>query len=398
MIATFRFRNVILLLLFAAPALAQAGRYSSGTGSVTLPSFTWTAEQNTGLYRIGSNNIGFTINGTKRLDINASRLQISGNLDPEVSGTRNVGSNTVKWGNLFIQKTIIGDDATQVNNVMLRHVSGGEPNGVLAVTTGTESLFASVAMFRLALGQASLDTNFTPVGGAYINAIHDWTGASPTTEFDAYKFNVDMHPSGNITVPTIGLQTDLNLLGATRTYSGAYNTGIYGAGYSDATSIVSGDLIGVIGDAEHGATGTVAGVWAVSGQFCCAYDGAGGAHGTIARAGFFHATQPFKGTGTITHHDGIWIEDQTAGSTYTATTNHAIHVDEPTGSNFLVSGTDGRVTATSLQQNPNGVAKPTCNAGNRGTFWQVFGGAGVKDTVEVCAKDAGDAYAWRTIY
>lgn len=34
----------------------------------------------------------------------------------------------------------------------------------------------------------------------------------------------------------------------------------------------------------------------------------------------------------------------------------------------------------------------------RGTFWVVQGAAGVKDTVEVCAKDAADAYAWRTLY
>lgn len=26
------------------------------------------------------------------------------------------------------------------------------------------------------------------------------------------------------------------------------------------------------------------------------------------------------------------------------------------------------------------------------------GGAGVKDAVEVCAKDASDTYAWRTLY
>jgi len=43
-------------------------------------------------------------------------------------------------------------------------------------------------------------------------------------------------------------------------------------------------------------------------------------------------------------------------------------------------------------------AKRTCNSSTRGTFWVVQSGAGVKDTVEVCAKDAGDAYAWRTIY
>lgn len=42
--------------------------------------------------------------------------------------------------------------------------------------------------------------------------------------------------------------------------------------------------------------------------------------------------------------------------------------------------------------------RPTCNAAERGTFWYVAGAAGVKDTVEVCTKDAADAYAWRVIY
>jgi hypothetical protein len=43
-------------------------------------------------------------------------------------------------------------------------------------------------------------------------------------------------------------------------------------------------------------------------------------------------------------------------------------------------------------------AKPTCDSSHRGTFWSTQGGAGVKDNVEVCAKDGTDAYAWRTIY
>lgn len=43
-------------------------------------------------------------------------------------------------------------------------------------------------------------------------------------------------------------------------------------------------------------------------------------------------------------------------------------------------------------------AKPTCNSAIRGTFWAVASGAGVKDTVEVCAKDAADAYVWRPLY
>lgn len=40
----------------------------------------------------------------------------------------------------------------------------------------------------------------------------------------------------------------------------------------------------------------------------------------------------------------------------------------------------------------------TCNSGTRGMFWVTDSGAGVKDLVQVCAKDAADVYAWRTIY
>ena len=43
-------------------------------------------------------------------------------------------------------------------------------------------------------------------------------------------------------------------------------------------------------------------------------------------------------------------------------------------------------------------SKPSCASGIRGTYWYTQGGTGVKDDVEVCAKDAADAYAWRTIY
>jgi hypothetical protein len=43
-------------------------------------------------------------------------------------------------------------------------------------------------------------------------------------------------------------------------------------------------------------------------------------------------------------------------------------------------------------------AKPTCDATHQGTLWFTQGATGVKDTLEVCAKDATDAYAWRTLY
>ena len=44
--------------------------------------------------------------------------------------------------------------------------------------------------------------------------------------------------------------------------------------------------------------------------------------------------------------------------------------------------------------------KPTCSAvGNtRGTFWVTQSGAGAKDNVEVCVKNASDTYIWAPIY
>lgn len=44
-----------------------------------------------------------------------------------------------------------------------------------------------------------------------------------------------------------------------------------------------------------------------------------------------------------------------------------------------------------------GATQPACDAAHRGTFGYLAGGTGVKDTVNVCVKDAADSYAWRVI-
>ena len=45
-----------------------------------------------------------------------------------------------------------------------------------------------------------------------------------------------------------------------------------------------------------------------------------------------------------------------------------------------------------------GGGKPACDSSLRGTLWFTHGAAGVQDTLEVCAKDALDAYDWRLLY
>jgi hypothetical protein len=46
----------------------------------------------------------------------------------------------------------------------------------------------------------------------------------------------------------------------------------------------------------------------------------------------------------------------------------------------------------------SGATRPTCAVEFAGRLWFRAGGTGVQDHLEVCAKDAANAYAWRVLY
>jgi hypothetical protein len=45
-----------------------------------------------------------------------------------------------------------------------------------------------------------------------------------------------------------------------------------------------------------------------------------------------------------------------------------------------------------------GDALPTCSLTVHGRLWFVAGATGVKDSLQVCAKDATNTFAWRSLY
>jgi hypothetical protein len=57
-----------------------------------------------------------------------------------------------------------------------------------------------------------------------------------------------------------------------------------------------------------------------------------------------------------------------------------------------------RVSSEGALQNLPYGAQPACDAAARGMFWHAQGAAGVKDDVQVCAKDATDGFAWRSLF
>lgn len=67
-------------------------------GTAALPSYSFTNDTDCGLYRIGANNIGWSVNGARVMDINASRLSlVCPNLTIEANGgfTNSIASATI---------------------------------------------------------------------------------------------------------------------------------------------------------------------------------------------------------------------------------------------------------------------------------------------------------------
>jgi hypothetical protein len=134
-------------------------------------------------------------------------------------------------------------------------------------------------------------------------------------------------------------------------------------------------------------------------------------------------TDQINMSGNLIIKDGVFFVNATSGNVGIGTTSPtgtlsinssnalgSLRVFNTTGAEHLfVNGTTGNVgigtTAPEAKLEVNGsirlnttIAKPTCDSSQRGTLWFTQGGAGVKDTLEVCAKDATDVYAWRTLY
>jgi len=153
--------------------------------------------------------------------------------------------------------------------------------------------------------------------------------------------------------------------------SGATAGAFLGAYSNDGASMASGDRLG--------------------GFFFGGYDGT-----NMRNSGMIHsfATEAWSATnagtnlvfattpnGSVTRTDRMTIDSNGGVSVGTTTATAKLNIY---GGGVII--------------NPGATGKPTCDVSQRGNQWNTFSGAGVKDSAEVCLKDAADAYAWRTLY
>lgn len=106
---------------------------------------------------------------------------------------------------------------------------------------------------------------------------------------------------------------------------------------------------------------------------------------------------PYHAAGVSAVADGNWSSTSIPAYFTFQTT--------PTGSTTrydrLKIGSDGNTSVYGGVQFAKNSGSPTqqaCSATTRGTLWYTQGAAGVKDSVQICTKDAADAYAWRTLW
>ena len=57
--------------------IGNSNQYLTISGVVSAPAYSWASDNDTGLYRIGANNIGIAANGTKVLDISNTAVTIT---------------------------------------------------------------------------------------------------------------------------------------------------------------------------------------------------------------------------------------------------------------------------------------------------------------------------------
>jgi hypothetical protein len=77
-------------------AFPQAGKFLAGDGTVGAPSWSFSAETNTGMYRASAGNVAFSILGTKTLNLSASSLS------PGSAGLLTLGTGALPYSSLFV--------------------------------------------------------------------------------------------------------------------------------------------------------------------------------------------------------------------------------------------------------------------------------------------------------
>lgn len=157
----------------AVQTLNSAGGVSLANGTVSVPSLNFISDPDTGIYRIGANNLGIAVNGAKVLDIATGGLSITG--AATVSTTLGVTGLTTTAG-------VNSSDSLTMTAAAKTLVLKQGANGKFGTVTCTSSTPVTVANSSFTANSVVIFSLKT-VGGT-VGSIPRLVTATPSTGFD----------------------------------------------------------------------------------------------------------------------------------------------------------------------------------------------------------------------
>ena len=114
---------------------SSASQYLGSDGTVSAPFYSFTSDTNTGIYRVGSDNVAVAVGGSKVVDITStginataigastaaagtfSSITSGGNIVSDTDSTDELGTNSVRWANLYVDAITTTDNQTIGGNL-----------------------------------------------------------------------------------------------------------------------------------------------------------------------------------------------------------------------------------------------------------------------------------------
>ena len=257
--------NPSVTTLTTSGVIAPGGSVHGANGAVGNPSFAFLSDQDTGLYRIGANNIGVAANGAKVLDIATTGLTVTGALGAS-SLTAPAATNLTLAGgssgaSLVLGHTTGGTRLTTAGAV----ASAARSDATLELQNST---FPFLNLFmtenpNLGIGssrEGGIAFHGYDAGGV-LNKVASISGAYAVTTAGASKgvFRINATTNGADTVVARFFQDGISLFGSSDTTSPGSNIVALGGDMTlgNASTLLSGSTAGRLALTHVGGSGPI---------------------------------------------------------------------------------------------------------------------------------------------
>jgi hypothetical protein len=140
-----------------------AGQGKFGDGTVTAPGIRFSDDLDTGIYRIGSNNLGISAGGTKIVDVSSSGITVTGTINGTTlptSATLVTTTGTQTLTNKTLTSPVLNTPTLSGGTINNTPIGGTTPNtGAFTNLSYTGTLTGSTGILNIGSGQVYKDAS-----------------------------------------------------------------------------------------------------------------------------------------------------------------------------------------------------------------------------------------------